>query len=92
MAAAGEIPMLDDAPAISLAGLTDLQVRRLQRLVPCTEHELRHYPLYAIDVLQDALDGELRRGRNRHWSYDINRHFALRKALDFYQGKRGTPQ
>lgn len=85
---------LEGTPAavssVTLGGLTDLQVRRLQRLVPLTENDIRHDPEWVREVLMRALDGERRRGRAIHWSYDINRHLALVRWLRFYEGKRRT--
>ena len=34
-----------------------------------------------IERLEKALASERRRGRARHWCYDINRHIALASAL-----------
>ena len=34
-----------------------------------------------ISQLQAALSAERRRGRARHWCYDLNRHLALVSAL-----------
>ncbi len=34
-----------------------------------------------IERLEKALSSERRRGRARHWCYDINRHIALASAL-----------
>lgn len=30
-----------------------------------------------------ALNRERQKGLSRHWSYDLNRHIALKQALDF---------
>ncbi len=35
-----------------------------------------------IARLEEALGGERRRGRARHWAYDLNRHLALISALE----------
>jgi hypothetical protein len=34
-----------------------------------------------IKQLESALQAERRRGRSRHWCYDLNRHMALASAL-----------
>jgi hypothetical protein len=36
----------------------------------------------AILRLQRAIERERLRGRRQHWSYDLNRHIAMKEALD----------
>lgn len=38
--------------------------------------------------LKRALERERQKGLRRHWSYDLNRHIALKQALDRLSGKR----
>ncbi len=38
--------------------------------------------------LRRLLERERIRGGNRHWSYDLNRHIALKQALDDLSGSR----
>ncbi len=38
--------------------------------------------------LKRALERERQRGLRRHWSYDLNRHIALKQALDRLSGKK----
>lgn len=38
--------------------------------------------LQAIHNLQRKMERERLRGLRRHWSYDLNRHIALKQALD----------
>ncbi|MCF6199537.1 MAG: hypothetical protein L3J67_09100 [Hyphomicrobiaceae bacterium] len=49
-----------------------------------------------IDRLERALASERRRGRARHWCYDINRHMALANALKaeriFLRGLKPYPK
>ena len=33
-----------------------------------------------VNLLEKALRGETKRGREGHWTYDINRHLALLEA------------
>jgi hypothetical protein len=40
-----------------------------------------------VDTLERALRGERRRGRAGQWSYDINRHLALARALREERGR-----
>lgn len=37
--------------------------------------------------LERALERERLRGMRRHWSYDLNRHIALKQALDRLHGR-----
>jgi len=61
------------------------RTRQLARLVPLWPSEIESRDLAAAErvvaALERALRGERRRGRAGHWSYDINRHMALAKAL-----------
>jgi len=58
---------------------------RLSRLVPMWPAEIDAPGAAAaqrvVDTLERALRGERRRGRAGHWTYDINRHLALARAL-----------
>lgn len=42
--------------------------------------------------LKRALERERQRGLRRHWSYDLNRHIALKQALDRLCGKTPEPR
>ncbi|MBL0936199.1 MAG: cytoplasmic protein [Rhizobiaceae bacterium] len=37
--------------------------------------------------LRRLIERERIRGSNRHWSYDLNRHIALKQALDAIEGR-----
>lgn len=39
--------------------------------------------------LERLLERERLKGLARHWSYDLNRHIALKQALDKLRGRRG---
>ncbi|MDQ0315110.1 hypothetical protein [Amorphus orientalis] len=57
---------------------------RLASLIPVSEEELR-MPTPAVHRevrarLARALRAERRLGRAGHWSYDLNRHLALKQA------------
>ncbi len=41
--------------------------------------------------LKRALERERLRGLRRHWSYDLNRHIALKQALDRLSGNQLEP-
>jgi len=49
-----------------------------------------------IERLEKALASERRKGRARHWCYDINRHMALANALkaerSFLRGQKPHPK
>jgi len=72
----------DRAPAAFGA---DARMRRLARLVPLWPKEIAATEPDAaqrvVAALERALRGERRRGRSGHWSYDVNRHLALSRAL-----------
>lgn len=72
----------DRAPAVFAA---DARIRRLCRLVPLWPSEIASSePAQAervVAALERALRAERRRGRAGHWSYDMNRHTALSRAL-----------
>lgn len=36
--------------------------------------------------LERSIERERQRGMRRHWSYDLNRHIALKQALDTLRG------
>ena len=63
----------------------DARALHLSRLVPLWPSEIESRDLAAaqrvVAALERALRGERRRGRAGHWSYDMNRHMALAKAL-----------
>lgn len=40
-----------------------------------------------IRRLQRLLERERLRGMRRHWSYDLNRHIALKQALDLFRAR-----
>ncbi len=42
--------------------------------------------------LKRALERERQRGLRRHWSYDLNRHIALKQALDRLSKKQLEPR
>ena len=41
-----------------------------------------------IKRIERLLERERLRGGRRHWSYDLNRHIALKQALDRLSGKK----
>ena len=51
------------------------------------EPELR---LRYIRRIQRSIERERLKGVGRHWSYDLNRHIALKQALDRLTGATGT--
>lgn len=63
----------------------EARTRRLSRLIPLWPREIASDDAASAEkivrVLERALRGERRRGRGGHWSYDINRHLALARAL-----------
>ncbi len=73
---------IDRAPAVFLA---DSRTRCLARLVPLWPSEIESTEIACagrvVAALERALRGERRRGRAGHWSYDVNRHAALARAL-----------
>lgn len=42
--------------------------------------------------LKRTLERERLRGLRRHWSYDLNRHIALKQALDRLTGIESSPR
>jgi len=72
----------DDAPPVSFS---NPRTRNLLQLVPLWPSEIdANEPGAATRVvaaLERALRGERRRGRAGHWSYVMNRHVALARAL-----------
>ncbi len=42
--------------------------------------------------LERMIERERQRGQRRHWSYDLNRHIALKQALDRLSPGRQTAQ
>lgn len=42
--------------------------------------------------LKRTLERERQRGLRRHWSYDLNRHIALKQALDRLSGNEPAPR
>ncbi len=63
----------------------EARTRKLSRLVPLWPSEIEAADPAAaqrvVAALERALRGERRRGRAGHWSYDMNRHVALARAL-----------
>lgn len=59
---------------------------RLPRLIPATDAELADGSSVGrqrlLARLQRAIRAERKRGRAGHWSYDLNRHIALKQAID----------
>ncbi len=50
-------------------------------------HTSKESRLLIVLRLERALERERLRGMRRHWSYDLNRHIALKQALDRVCGK-----
>lgn len=74
------------ASAIAAGAAAYDRDRHLARLIPVTPEmiadagpETRHAILVK---LQRALRAERNRGKSGHWSYDLNRHIALKQAYD----------
>jgi hypothetical protein len=44
-----------------------------------------------VDRLKRLIERERLKGANRHWSYDLNRHIALKQALDRLAGSHERP-
>ncbi len=63
----------------------DARTRALSRLIPLWPKEISAADtasaLKVVATLERALRAERRRGRAGHWSYDMNRHLALARAL-----------
>ncbi|MCO6386015.1 cytoplasmic protein [Aliihoeflea sp. 40Bstr573] len=43
---------------------------------------------FLVRRLRRLIERERIRGSNRHWSYDLNRHIALKQALDEIDGRK----
>lgn len=75
------------APAMSRA--------RIARLVPMTETERSDVSpagrLEIIRRLERALRAERRRGMAGHWTYDLNRHLALKQAVAAERARVSKP-
>ncbi|MCB1501956.1 MAG: hypothetical protein KDK07_19590 [Bauldia sp.] len=60
--------------------------RHLARLIPVTPALIddpgTESQREIIAKLRRALRAEANRGRSGHWSYDLNRHIALKQAYD----------
>jgi hypothetical protein len=52
-----------------------IEIDRLQLADPAAR-------LMLVKRLKRLIERERIRGSNRHWSYDLNRHIALKQALD----------
>lgn len=82
------------APTARNAGLSDPAVewRRIARLIPVSEDEFAtsepEVRRLIAQRLARALRAERKRGRAGHWSYDLNRHLALKQAAARF---RDTP-
>ena len=65
--------------------MPDARTRALSRLIPLWPGEISAADacsaLKVVATLERALRAERRRGRAGHWSYDMNRHLALARAL-----------
>ncbi len=61
------------------------RIEQLPRLIGLWPHELENCSEDAsvriVALLRKALRSERQRGIGGHWTYDINRHLALREAL-----------
>ena len=61
------------------------RLRHLPALLSLWPHELDDFTIEGTEKLiarlEPALASERRRGRARHWAYDLNRHLALASAL-----------
>lgn len=55
----------------------------IDRLEQASEPEKQH----AVRRLTRLIERERLKGTNGHWSYDLNRHIALKQALDGLEGK-----
>ncbi len=55
----------------------------MDRLLDAPENEKKQ----AQHKLIRLIERERLKGINRHWSYDLNRHIALKQALDRLLGK-----
>jgi len=55
----------------------------IDRLEQASEPEKQH----AVHRLTRLIERERLKGTNGHWSYDLNRHIALKQALDRLEGK-----
>lgn len=60
------------------------RARDLPRLLGCWPNELTYIGGAELEVIVDrlaaAIRAERRRAMSRHWSYDLNRHWALIRA------------
>lgn len=69
---------------------------RLSRLVPLWPAQIdmpgEAAARRVIHALERALREERRRGRAGHWSYDINRHLALARALRDERARMADPR
>lgn len=48
--------------------------------------------LRLIRRIERSIERERLKGTNRHWSYDLNRHIALKQALDRLTSVERTPK
>lgn len=55
----------------------------IDRMMHASEPEKQH----AARRLTRLIERERLKGTNGHWSYDLNRHIALKQALDRLEGK-----
>jgi hypothetical protein len=58
---------------------------QLSRLIGLWPHQIKNTSQKQLDrnveLLRKHLRGEAQRGARKHWTYDVNRHMALREAL-----------
>lgn len=71
--------------------MPDARTRALSRLIPLWPGEIAAADAASaqkvVTTLERALRAERRRGRAGHWSYDMNRHLALARALREERGR-----
>ncbi|WP_367193768.1 hypothetical protein [Amorphus sp. 3PC139-8] len=69
------------------------EMRRLRHLIPATDAEIADRSVEGqqrlLTRLRRAIRAERQRGIAGHWSYDLNRHIALKQAVDLLQQRHG---
>lgn len=73
----------DRANATQRAALQIMAGIDIDRMMHASEPEKQH----AVRRLTRLIERERLKGTNDHWSYDLNRHIALKQALDRLEGK-----